>query len=204
MSAESVPMTEEGMAVVKREMAELEAKRPAIKKAIEEAREKGDLRENADYHAAREELGMLNARIAQLNGLLANAVLIDPAKAPTDRVALGATVTIKRAKDGAEMERTIVGAGQADPLRGRILATSPLARALVGQPAGATVTESPVCTPIGSTFSTVQMTMPLPNASAIISISSSFQPTTDSSIRISPTMLAARPVMAVRRNSSML
>lgn len=139
MSVESVPMTEEGMAAIKREMAELEARRPGIKKAIEEAREKGDLRENADYHAAREDLGMLNARIAQLNGLLAHAVLIDPSKAPADKVVMGATVVVRRVKDGVEMERTIVGAGQADPMAGRILATSPLARALVGSGVGTRV-----------------------------------------------------------------
>ena len=141
MSAnDSVPMTEEGMARIKVEMAELEKKRPAIKKAIEEAREKGDLRENADYHAAREELAMLNARIAQLNGLLANAVLIDPAKAPRDKVVLGSTVTFTRLNDGKSLVRTIVGAGQADPALGRILVTSPMAKAMVGHAVGETVT----------------------------------------------------------------
>lgn len=141
MSAnEAVPMTEEGMAKLKVEMAELEKKRPAIKKAIEEAREKGDLRENADYHAAREELAMLNAKIAQLNGLLANAVLIDPAKAPKGKVVMGSTVTFLRLSDGKSLVRTIVGAGQADPTSGKILATSPLARAMVGHSAGETVT----------------------------------------------------------------
>lgn len=141
MSAnEVVPMTEEGMAKVKAEMAELEKKRPGIKKAIEEAREKGDLRENADYHASREELAMLNAKIAQLNGLLANAVLIDPSKAPKGKVVMGSTVTFTRLKDNTEMVRTIVGAGQADPTAGKILATSPLAKALVGHIVGDTVT----------------------------------------------------------------
>ncbi len=141
MSAnEVVPMTEEGMAKVKAEMAELEKKRPDIKNAIEEAREKGDLRENADYHAAREELAMLNAKIAQLNGLLANAVLIDPSKAPKGKVVMGSTVTFTRLKDNTEMVRTIVGAGQADPTAGKILATSPLAKALVGHIVGDTVT----------------------------------------------------------------
>ena len=137
MSSESsVPMTEEGMARIKNEMGELEKKRPAIKKAIEEAREKGDLRENADYHASREELAMLNARIAQLNGLLVNAVIIDPAKAPKGKVVLGCTVTFNRLSDGKSMVRTIVGAGQADPASGKILVTSPLAKAMVGHEIG--------------------------------------------------------------------
>ncbi|MDR3211695.1 MAG: transcription elongation factor GreA [Planctomycetota bacterium] len=140
MSAnELVPMTEEGMAKVKLEMAELERRRPDIKRSIEEAREKGDLRENADYHAAREELGMLNAKISQLNGLLANAVLIDPSKAPKGKVVMGSTVTFTRLVDGKQMVRTIVGAGQADPASGKILATSPLARAMVSHAPGETV-----------------------------------------------------------------
>ena len=139
-TSDAVPMTEQGMAKVKVEMAELEKKRPAIKKAIEEAREKGDLRENADYHAAREELAMLNARIAQLNGMLANAVLIDPSKAPRDKVVLGCTVTFTRMTDNKSLVRTIVGAGQADPTSGKILSTSPLAKSMVGHAPGETVT----------------------------------------------------------------
>ena len=141
MSAnEAVPMTEEGMAKLKTEMLELERKRPAIKNAIEEAREKGDLRENADYHAAREELAMLNAKIAQVNGLLANAVIIDPSKAPKGKVVMGSTVTFTRLSDGKRLVRTIVGAGQADPTSGKILSTSPLAKAMVGHIIGETVT----------------------------------------------------------------
>jgi transcription elongation factor GreA len=139
-ASDVVPMTEEGMARIKLEMAELEKKRPAIKNAIEEAREKGDLRENADYHAAREELAMLNARIAQLNGMLANAVIIDPSKAPRDKVVMGCTVTFTRLSDGKSMKRTIVGAGQADPTAGKILVTSPLASSMVGHAPGETVT----------------------------------------------------------------
>ncbi len=139
-ASDAVPMTEQGMAKIKSEMAELEKRRPEIKNAIEEAREKGDLRENADYHAAREELAMLNARIAQLNGMLANAVIIDPSKAPKDKVVMGCTVTFTRVKDKQSLVRTIVGAGQADPTSGKILVTSPLAKAMVGHGPGETVT----------------------------------------------------------------
>lgn len=138
--SDAVPMTEQGMAKLREEMAELEKQRPAIKEAIEVAREKGDLRENADYHAAREELAMLNARIAQVNGMLANAVLIDPSKAPTDKAVLGHTVTIKRIKDGKEITRTLVGAGQADPAAGKILTTSPIGKAVIGAGIGDVVT----------------------------------------------------------------
>ncbi|MDR1519198.1 MAG: transcription elongation factor GreA [Planctomycetota bacterium] len=137
---DAVPMTEEGMARIKAEMAELENKRPAIQRAIEEAREKGDLRENADYHASREELGMLNARIANLNGMLANAIIVDPSKAPRDKVVLGCTVTFTRRGDGKPLVRTIVGAGQADPASGRILVNSPLAKAMIGHAPGDVVT----------------------------------------------------------------
>ncbi len=137
---DSVPMTEQGMAKLRKQLQELEKKRPAIKEAIALAREKGDLRENADYHAAREELAMLNARIAQINGTLANAVLVDPDKAPTDRVVLGHTVTMKRVKDGREFTRTLVGAGQADATAGRILTTSPIGKAVIGHAPGEIVT----------------------------------------------------------------
>jgi len=137
---ESIPMTEEGMAKIRVEMEELERRRPGIKQQIEEAREKGDLSENADYHAAREELAMLNAKIAQLNGMLANAVLVDPSKAPEGQIVLGHTVTFRRVKDGQEMTRTLVGQGQQDPATGKILTTSPVGRALVGAKVGDIVT----------------------------------------------------------------
>jgi transcription elongation factor GreA len=133
-------MTEEGMAKLKISMKELQNRIPAIKEAIETAREKGDLRENADYHAAREELGMVNAKIAQINGMLANSVLIDPSKATTDKVMMGHTVTIKRVSDGRELKRTLVGAGQADAREGKILTTSPIGKAVIGSVPGDIVT----------------------------------------------------------------
>lgn len=139
MSAQ-VPMTKDGYDKILAEINELEARRPMIKKAIEEAREKGDLRENADYHAAREELGMLNAKISHLNTKLANAVIVDPSDAPEGKVSLFKTVTFKRVKDGVEMSRTLVGEGEADPASGKILATSPIGQALIGRTVGDTVT----------------------------------------------------------------
>ncbi len=137
---EPIPMTEEGMAKIRIEMDELEKQRPGIKHQIEVAREKGDLSENADYHAAREELAMLDAKLGQLAGMLANAVLVDPSKAPKGQVVLGHTVTFKRLKDGKEMTRTLVGQGQQDPTAGRILTTSPVGKALVGAKVGDKVT----------------------------------------------------------------
>lgn len=135
MSAQ-VPMTKEGYEKILAEVNALEDHRPLIKKAIEEAREKGDLRENADYHAAREELSMLNAKISQLNTKLANAVIVDPANAPEGKVSLFKTVTFKRLKDGASLTRTLVGEGEADPAAGKILAASPIGQALIGKEVG--------------------------------------------------------------------
>ena len=140
MSADSVPMTEEGMMKIRGDIETMMKRRPAIQRAIEEAREKGDLRENADYHAARDELSMLDARISDLNGMLANAIIVDPSKADTSKVALGCTVTVRRIKDGTELRRTLVGAGQADPATGKILAISPLAKGLIGAAVGDRVT----------------------------------------------------------------
>lgn len=139
MSA-STPMTPEGYAKLKAEVEELERARPAIKEAIKHAREKGDLRENADYHGAREELGMLNARIEGIYGKLANAMVVDLSKAPEGRVVLGSTVKIKRVSDGQELTRTLVGEGEADVASGKILSTSPVGSALINHEVGDVVT----------------------------------------------------------------
>lgn len=136
---EAIPMTQEGYDKLQREIAELEKRRPGIKQQIQEAREKGDLRENADYHAAREELAMLEAKLAYLRGQLANAVIVDPSKIPTDRVTLGHTVVFQRLDDGKTLTRTLVGAGQADAASGKILPTSPIGKALIGAAVGDTV-----------------------------------------------------------------
>lgn len=139
MSAQ-FPMTQEGYEMIKNEIDDLENRRPSIKMAIEEAREKGDLRENADYHAAREELGMLNAKISMLNTKLANALIVDPSQFGDEKVGLFKTITFKRVSDGKEMKRTLVGEGEADPAMGKILATSPIGKALIGAVIGDIVT----------------------------------------------------------------
>ncbi len=135
MSAQ-FPMTQEGYEMIKKEVDDLENRRPGIKNAIEEAREKGDLRENADYHAAREELGMLNAKISMLNTKLANAIIVDPSQFEDGKAGLFKTVVFKRVKDGKEMKRTLVGEGEADPASGKILVTSPVGKALIGAKVG--------------------------------------------------------------------
>ncbi len=140
MTIDSIPMTQEGYEKIRREIAELERQRPEIKRQIAEAREKGDLRENADYHAAREALGMLDAKIGQLNTKLARASIVDPSQLDQDKVTLFRTVTFRRLKDGKELKRTLVGEGESDPTKGKILATSPIGKAMVGKEVGDVVT----------------------------------------------------------------
>ncbi|MFW5857785.1 MAG: transcription elongation factor GreA [Planctomycetota bacterium] len=136
---DTVPMTTEGYARLQGEMETLEAERPRIKAAIEAARALGDLRENADYHAAREELAMLNAKISDIGDKLSRAVVVDTSKAPEGKAVLGSTVRIRRVRDGRELTRTLVGAGEADVSSGKILTTSPIGAALIGHEAGETV-----------------------------------------------------------------
>jgi transcription elongation factor GreA len=136
----SIPMTQEGYAKLKAEVEELESRRPGIKEQIQKARELGDLRENADYHAAREELAMLNAKVADLNGKLAQAQVVESGQGEEGKVAFGSTVKLKRLKDGRVMTRTLVGEGEAELGSGKILTTSPIGKAVLGHEAGDTVT----------------------------------------------------------------
>lgn len=130
------PMTQEGYDKIKEEIQALENRRPLIKKAIQEAREKGDLRENADYHASREELSMLEAKVGMLSAKLANAVIVNEATLPKGKVCLFRTVTFKRLKDGQKLVRTLVGEGEENPAEGKILASSPVGKALIGHEVG--------------------------------------------------------------------
>lgn len=132
-------MTRRGHERLKAELERLKTvERPAISKAIGEARAHGDLSENAEYHAAREKQGMTEARIADLEGKLATAEVIDP---PTsgDRVTFGSTVRLED-QDGKEIAYWIVGSEEAEPTRGRISVLAPLARTLIGKKVGDTVT----------------------------------------------------------------
>jgi len=124
-------MTAAGKAKLERDLAELEGRRPAIQKAIEEAREKGDLSENAEYHAAREALGQLEARIAELRDKLSRAQVVDLRRAPRDRVAFGAEVVFLDLATGERRTCQLVGAGEDDASQGRILTTSPIGQALL-------------------------------------------------------------------------
>ncbi|HEU5188622.1 MAG TPA: transcription elongation factor GreA [Methylomirabilota bacterium] len=133
------PMTRSGHDRLKNELERLKSiERPAISKAIGEARAHGDLSENAEYHAAREKQGMIEARIKDLEGKLATAEVIDP---PTsgDRITFGSTVRLED-EEGKEIAYWIVGSEEAEPPRGRISVLAPLARTLIGKKVGDTVT----------------------------------------------------------------
>lgn len=135
--AEKFPMTPAGYAWMKAQLKKLkEVDRPANAKAIEIARGHGDLSENADYDAAKEEQGMIEARIREYETKLALAQVIDPTKLSGDMVKFGATVTIEDTDSGEEKTYTIVGEHEADIKQGRISIGAPVARALIGKSVG--------------------------------------------------------------------
>jgi transcription elongation factor GreA len=141
----SIPVTAEGKKKIQAELDELTNRVPLIAKAIEEAREKGDLRENAEYHAAREEMGMINARISDLKGKLSRAVVVDESQIDTSKVAFGAKVELIDLSDKSTEQWQLVGEGEDDPLENKILTSSPMGSALVGKKAGDTiVVQAPV------------------------------------------------------------
>jgi len=113
--------------------------RPRISKAIAEAREHGDLRENAEYHAARERQSFIEGRIAELEDKISRAEVIDVASLSGKQIKFGATVTLADEDTDEESTYQLVGADEADIEKGRISITSPLARALINKQAGDTV-----------------------------------------------------------------
>jgi transcription elongation factor GreA len=113
--------------------------RPANSRAIEIARGHGDLSENADYSAAKEEQGLIEAKIRELEAKTAMAEVIDPTKLSGNRVAFGATVTFEDSDSGESTTYVIVGEHEADIKRGRISIGAPMARALIGKEVGDTV-----------------------------------------------------------------
>jgi transcription elongation factor GreA len=136
---EYVPMTREGFNRLKAEAERLEGtEMSAIAEKIASARAEGDLKENAEYHAQREAQGMLQAKINLLKSKLARAQIVDPTKLPRDQVCFGSTVTVKDVDFGDEEEYTLVGAGDEDYDKGRILVTSPLGQGLLGKKIGET------------------------------------------------------------------
>jgi len=132
-----VPMTQTGYNKKRADVERMEnTEMPLIAEKIAEARDEGDLKENAEYHAQRENQGMLLAKINRLKTDLANAIIIDPAKMPRDEVCFGATVKVKDLAYDDEEVYTLIGSGEEDYDAGRILMTSPIGQGLVGKKVG--------------------------------------------------------------------
>ena len=132
-------MTQEGLDKLKKELADALAQRPVISAAIGEAREKGDLSENAEYDAARDAQGLLELKIANLKNLVAHAKVIDESMVGTDKVQIMNKVKFQTLSNQAVMEFTIVGETEADFSKGRLASTTPIAKALLGHSKGETV-----------------------------------------------------------------
>jgi len=132
------PITVQGAERLRAELKRLKSEdRPAVIRAIAEARGHGDLSENAEYHAAREQQGFIEGRIGEIESKLSNAEIIDVKTLPqTGRVMFGVTVDLEAQHDGARVTYQIVGEDEADIRMGLIAVTSPIARALVGKSEG--------------------------------------------------------------------
>jgi transcription elongation factor GreA len=136
---EKVPLTARGFAALDEELKKLKSEeRPAVIRAIAEAREHGDLSENAEYHAAREKQSFIEGRIQELEGLISRAEVIDPAKL-SGPIKFGATVKLVDEDTDEEKTFQIVGESEADIGKGLLNLKSPLARALIGKEPGDSV-----------------------------------------------------------------
>lgn len=129
--------TEEGLKKLKDELHDLETvQRPSISQQIADARDKGDLSENAEYDAAKEAQGLLEAKIAKLKEVIANARIIDDSEIDNSKVYILSTVTIKNVKNGAEMKYTLVAENEADLKAKKISVESPIGKGLLGKEVG--------------------------------------------------------------------
>ena len=134
---EKVPMTIEGFKKLEAELHRLKVEeRPRIIQQISEARDHGDLSENAEYHAAKDAQGMNEAKVAELEDKVSRAEVIDPAKLSGSTVMFGATVTLEDEDSGDKVKYKIVGEHEANVREGKISITSPIARALIGKSKG--------------------------------------------------------------------
>ena len=145
---ERVPMLAEGYEKLTADLQALRQERPKIVDAIEEARSHGDLAENAEYHAAKERQGQVEAQIAEIEDRVSRAQIIDPASLSGDKVVFGATVTVLDDNENKQRYQ-IVGMTEADARQGRISYDSPLGRALIGKTVGE---EVEVTVPSGDRF----------------------------------------------------
>ena len=129
-------MTQAGLDQLKKELADALAQRPVISAAIAEAREKGDLSENAEYDAARDAQGLLEVKIARLKNKVANARVIDESQLSTDKVQLLSKVKVENLSNKMVMQFTIVGETEADFSKGKLASTTPIGKALLGHEKG--------------------------------------------------------------------
>ena len=145
---EKVPMLAEGYERLTADLKALREERPRIVDAIEEARAHGDLSENAEYHAAKERQGQVEAQISEIEDRVSRAQIIDPATLSGNKVVFGATVTLLD-EDDKPVKYQIVGQTEADASKGRISYNSPIGRALIGKEKGE---EIEVTVPSGDKF----------------------------------------------------
>ena len=148
MASDKVPMLEEGFSHLTDELKRLKLERPEIIESIEVARAHGDLSENAEYHAAKERQGQIEAMIVDIEDRLSRAMVIDPASLSGDKVIFGATVTLLDEEE-KKVKYQIVGQTEADAKVGRISYSSPLGKALIGRVVGEDVE---VSTPSGEKY----------------------------------------------------
>lgn len=136
MNVTSIPISKQGYKKLEDELARLKSERPAIIQAIKEAREEGDLRENAGYDAARERQGMTEARIKYIESRMSLYQIVDLDKLGGDKVVFGATVEVEDVDTEERRTFTILGPDEADPARGSISFLSPVGQALLGKEEG--------------------------------------------------------------------
>ena len=137
---ENIPISVQGLALIKAELERLKKDRPEIIQAIKEAREEGDLSENAGYHAARERQGMLEAKITYIESRMPRFTVVDLATVSSDTVVYGATVTLEDVESGETKNYIVLGPDETDYVKGSISVFSPVGRALLGHAEGDEIT----------------------------------------------------------------
>ncbi len=145
MSSEKLPMTVRGKALLEAELKRLiQEERPAVIRAIEEARAQGDISENAEYDAAKDRQSLIEGRIGEIQGKLAMAEVVDPSTLKSETIVFGANVTLVDVESEERSSYRIVGVDEADVKKGLISILSPMARALIGKRSGdVVVVQSP-------------------------------------------------------------
>lgn len=137
---ENIPISVQGLALVKAELDRLKKARPEVIQAIKEAREEGDLSENAGYHAARERQGMLEAKITYFESRMPRFTVVDLARINSDTVVYGAHVVLEDVDNGEKKEYIVLGPDETDYVKGSISVFSPVGRALLGKGEGDEIT----------------------------------------------------------------